>query len=160
MDQLNDVVGELAAAFPDTPIELGPDSISPNYGDEERLRARFQGKRWTEIDQSSLEFFGDALSFYSSASFAALLPAYLRATLQQTAAVDAMPMSLLRTLARRFTPRPLEGRIEQLTPAQRKAVGRSLVHLAMTLEEGLEKDAANAALDDHWRAVVQEGGAS
>lgn len=121
-------IAELERAFPATAIALSPDALNRSYLDEERLRACFEGRRWTDLDQRSLEWFGDALSFYDPAAYAALLPAYLRATLRATRAIDVLPSSLLGSLSQRS--HRLELRISALTAGQREAVVRALGCLA------------------------------
>lgn len=154
MDDVNDVVDELLAVFPATPLAITRDSIEGSYQDIDALVARFSGKAWTELDQKSLEYFGDAVSFYDPAAYQATLPAYLRATLQQTDAIDVMPSSFLRSLARRFHKRPLESRIGELSAPQRKAVARAIAYLAATRDPVMWHDTAEAALEDFWRSQL------
>lgn len=133
---------EIHAAFDDVPMPSRiDDMLMPAYRRDDEaveLAAEFVGKPWQEIPVQRLMFHREFLACMSAAGYRAVLPAYLVASVIETAVAEEYRGDIfgymLTTLkawsyqseaTRALTPERLSG----LDPAQRRVVANVLRHL-------------------------------
>ena len=154
MKQVNDVIGEIEAAFRDVPLgerTLHQAELMDRYAtDAERLAARELDpeRDWREVPDASIRECPDALSFLDPVSWRFYLPAYMRYSLRNDFETDAAIYTLDPAGIRQHEAHT-ENRFRTLNGAQARAVCSFLLVASQSGGSG-DDTSAREALEDYW----------
>jgi hypothetical protein len=125
----------------------------PGYLDYKELEDGIRGRDWTELTPEFLENHHEALCFFQAEAYAALLPAYLNALIENSDSLCHLPPFLLTSLTRREDERFLrrfDDRVNLLTDEQAVLVGQILRVLSSSPSHNEYKEEIDEALAGFW----------
>ena len=148
----------LRSLFPATPLD--PTDAFAQWGvtylDVESYVAGSRGQLWHALPGSFLEYHDDALSFLGPVAFAAILPAYLDALLDDELILGSIPFAILPALSRpksgsdaALWRQRFDARMDHLDADQRRLVVRVLTAFIEKIkpkEARILEEQANTAL--------------
>lgn len=139
---------------PGTSREPGSSALArwSGYLDYESFEARVTGSVWLDLDDQFLEFHHDALAYLDPEDFARLFPAYFRAWLRNSDALDMLPQYMVSALTRVAPDGEMfDARFGAMTEPQRQLVARAVQHLASQDAYSYYAAELQEALDAYWR---------
>jgi hypothetical protein len=124
------VLRELAAAF-STTTNPGPEKLAPSSWDLDleraEIRSKFGSREWQEFTIEELRFEESALTLSSAEGFCFLLPAFLRAALEEFEESDLNTDSIIYNLSPiTSNPERLRKIIDRLSRPQRRVIADAL----------------------------------
>ena len=148
-------IRDLGTAFP--PHSLDTATVFAEWGgsytDATSFKTGAQGKRWSDLTPTFLEFHHDAMLFLGPAAVVELIPAYLAAALRGGPELDMLPNFVLSVLTRDAEHDRFDARFGQLSNEQRQAIAHALETWEAALEGSHNQPPVTLALDSYWRTT-------